>query len=81
MACGCPVIVARAASLPEVCGDAAVYVDPADPRSLAASLERVLGDAALRADLRRRGQERAERFSWRHTARQVLDILREERAG
>jgi glycosyltransferase involved in cell wall biosynthesis len=67
-----------AASLPEVCGDAAVYIDPADPRDLAGALERVMGDEALRIDLGRRGRERAKRFSWGRTARQVLEILREE---
>jgi glycosyltransferase involved in cell wall biosynthesis len=78
MACGCPVVVSRAASLPEVCGEAAVYIDPADPRDLAAALERVMGDEGLRLDLRRRGLAQAKRFSWGRTARQVLEILREE---
>jgi glycosyltransferase involved in cell wall biosynthesis len=78
MACGCPVVVSRAASLPEVCGDAAEYIDPADPKDLAMTLERVLGDEDLRRDLSRRGEAQARRFSWGRTARQVLEILHEE---
>ena len=78
MVCGCPVIASRAASLPEVCGDAAVYIDPAEPASLADALVRVMESEALRRELAGRGRERARRFSWGHTARQVLEILREE---
>jgi glycosyltransferase involved in cell wall biosynthesis len=45
MACGCPVIVSAAASLPEVCGDAALYCDPLDPESIARQIRRLMSDA------------------------------------
>jgi glycosyltransferase involved in cell wall biosynthesis len=77
MTCGCPVVAARAASIPEVCGDAAVYFDPHDPRDLAAALTRVMADPALRARLARDGRERAKRFSWRASAERVYDVLDE----
>jgi glycosyltransferase involved in cell wall biosynthesis len=74
MACGCPVVVSRAASLPEVCGDAAVYCDPHDAGDIAGAIRRVLSDSALQQDLRRRGPKRSERFSWKTAAHSVLDL-------
>ena len=64
MACGCPVVAARAGSLPEVCGDAALLVDPDDPRDIAAAVARVVDDAALSAGLRAAGRARAAGFTW-----------------
>ncbi len=75
MRLGCPVIVSTAASLPEVCGDAALYVDPSDPQDIARALERVMSDADLRADLKRRGRLRAEAFTWDASARAWLDAI------
>jgi len=46
MACGCPVVVSRGTSLPEVCGDAARYVDPLSPGDIASGIEDVLGNPA-----------------------------------
>ncbi|MCD0420821.1 glycosyltransferase family 4 protein [Rubrivivax sp. JA1024] len=68
MRCGCPVLAARAASMPEVCGDAALYVDPADPADIAAGLRRLLGDAVLRDRLRAAGRERAAAYTWAASA-------------
>jgi glycosyltransferase involved in cell wall biosynthesis len=81
MACGTPVIASCSSSLPEVAGDAAVLVDPADPDALAAALERVVGDETLRSDLRRRGVQRAAGFSWDEAARQTVDAYRTALAG
>ncbi len=77
MNCGCPVLAANAASIPEVCGDAALYFDPNDASQLAALLMRVTREASLRAELTARGYERARRFSWENAARQVLQACRE----
>ncbi len=78
MACGCPVITTRVASIPEVGGEAVVYAGaPRDVRALADAIARVLGDAALRADLRARGLAQAARFTWEATARQTLAVLEE----
>ncbi|MCU0869584.1 MAG: glycosyltransferase family 4 protein [Burkholderiales bacterium] len=71
MLCGCPVIVSRAASLPEVCGDAALYCDAADPRTLADAMRSIMGDAALRARLTEAGQARARTFSWERCATEL----------
>ena len=75
MICGCPVVVSRAASLPEVCGDAAVYCNPHDPADIARAIDEVIGNPALQDDLRQRGAERAAGFSWRGAARTMLDLL------
>ncbi len=77
MHCGCPVLAARAASIPEVCGDAALYFDPHSADDLAAALTRIAGDAALRDTLRAAGLAQARRFSWETGARQVLKVCRD----
>lgn len=75
MACGCPAIVSRVASLPEVCGDAAVYFNPLDSASIASAILRVLEEPALRESLRCRGLDRARRFTWESSTQQTLAIF------
>jgi glycosyltransferase involved in cell wall biosynthesis len=75
MACGTPAIVSRAASLPEVCGDAALYCDPADPRAIAERIEAVLSDSALRGRLRAAGLAHVTQFTWERAAARMLQIL------
>jgi glycosyltransferase involved in cell wall biosynthesis len=75
MACGCPAIVSNVASLPEVCGDAAVYFNPLEPESIAEAIVRVLEEPGLREALRGRGLERARRFTWETSARKTLATL------
>ncbi len=75
MAAGCPTIVSRAASLPEVCGDAALYFDPLDSGSIAEAVLRLLRQPELRATLRCRGLERARHFTWDRSAAAVLGVL------
>jgi len=76
MSCGCPVITSNAASLPEVGGDACVYLDnPSDPGEMARAMALVAGDAALRAGLRARGLERAGAFSWEASARAAMETF------
>lgn len=74
MACGTPVITARASSLPEVAGDAAVLVDPEQPGELAAAIGQLLDDSTARAALRLAGLARAARFSWAHTAAATIAV-------
>jgi glycosyltransferase involved in cell wall biosynthesis len=77
MAVGTPVVTSNVSSLPEVAGDAAVTVNPENVFDIARGLREALLDEPLRAELIRRGYEQARRFSWRQTARQVLEIYRE----
>ena len=76
MAHGIPSIAARSSSLPEIGGDAAVYFDPRNARELEAQIERVLGDDGLRAELARRGAERAASFRWEDAAAKTMAVLR-----
>jgi glycosyltransferase involved in cell wall biosynthesis len=72
MACAVPVVAARAAALPETCGDAARYADPRDPVAIADAIEAAIGDEALRAA----GPARAAGFSWERTVRELDALLR-----
>jgi len=74
MGCGAPVVASATSSLPEVAGDAALMVDPFDIEALAEALGRLINDAALRDDLRHKGFQRAERFTWQRSARELLTI-------
>jgi glycosyltransferase involved in cell wall biosynthesis len=81
MACGTPVLSSNAASLPEVLGDAAVLLPPADPRHWASEITRLLSDAAERARLVERGLARARTFTWERAARQTLLVYAEALEG
>lgn len=79
MACGCPVVTTKEASLPEVAGDAAVYVnDPSDPHELGSVLKELAGDETLRGELRDLGLARSAEFSWKRTAELTLGALLDE---
>jgi glycosyltransferase involved in cell wall biosynthesis len=77
MASGCPVACSNAASLPEVCGDAARLFDPDDPEAIAAAVHDVLDDPE---PWRQRGLARAAEFTWERSARQHEAAYRELRA-
>jgi glycosyltransferase involved in cell wall biosynthesis len=77
LACGVPVVTSRAASLPEVAGDAALYLDPSDGQSLLAALERITGDQALRDQLAARAPAQAARFSQQSMGRAALAVYGE----
>lgn len=76
MACGVPVIISRTSSLPEVVGDAGLYVDPESPADIAAAILRLAGDPHLRACLSEAGRARAARFRWDEAARATAAVLR-----
>lgn len=79
MASGCPVITTPNASLPEVAGDAAIYVKPMDEAALAHALTRIL-QPDLRDSLIARGLARARLFSWKNMANIVARVLTEAAA-
>jgi glycosyltransferase involved in cell wall biosynthesis len=76
MASGTPVLTTTAGALPETCGGAARLVE--DPAAFATALPALLGDAAERERLRAAGLERAARFSWERTAREIDALLAAE---
>ena len=75
MACGFPVISSNAASLPEILGDAALFFSPSEPEQLAETFRKFVGDVALQDELRRKGIERAARYTWQATAEKTLPVL------
>ena len=72
MVAGTPVVTSPITSLPEVCGDAAWYVEPTDPERIFEAMRRLLTERELRAELVTKGRARARQFTWRETARQTL---------
>lgn len=72
MACGCPVAAASTASLPEVCGDAALYFDADRIDGIAEAINRLFDDKPLRQRLAAAGRTRAASFSWDAGASELL---------
>lgn len=71
MGFGVPVLTSRTSSLPEVCGDAALYVDPYDVRDIREKLERLVTDEPLRDYLSKQGLARSQQLSAENFAQQV----------
>jgi glycosyltransferase involved in cell wall biosynthesis len=69
-----PVLTSKVSSIPEVVGDAGLYVDPLEPADMAAGMSRLASDEGLRRELVQKGLRRAPRFTWEKTARQVLSL-------
>ncbi|MGI8968475.1 MAG: glycosyltransferase family 4 protein [Chloroflexota bacterium] len=76
MACGTPVLCSSATSLPEVVGDAACLLDPANTEGWGAAMVKLADDERLRDELRRRGLIRAAQFSWQRTAAETVNVYR-----
>ncbi len=76
MACGAPVVAARAGNLPDLVAEAAVLVAPGDAVALRDGLRAVLDDELLAASLRQAGPRRAAGFTWRHTAEATAAVYR-----
>jgi alpha-1,3-rhamnosyl/mannosyltransferase len=74
MALGCPVVTTRLSSLPEVGGDAVVYVDPHDPTAIGEAIGRLAFEPAFAESLAVRGLERAGQFDWDRTAEETLAV-------
>jgi glycosyltransferase involved in cell wall biosynthesis len=75
MACGAPVIAARAGALPEVVGEAALLVDPHSVGAITDAMDELIRVPALNTALAGRGIERARQFRWDLTAQQVREVL------
>jgi glycosyltransferase involved in cell wall biosynthesis len=74
MAAGVPVVCSNKASLPEVAGDAAVFSDPYSVDDMARKIAQVALDTALQDELRRKGFQNLQRFSWEKTAYRTLEV-------
>jgi len=77
MACGTPVIVSNAASLPEVVGDGGVLVDPREPQAWAEAMVGMLTNPQRREEFSAKAAAQAQKFSWRNTARETLEVYQQ----
>jgi glycosyltransferase involved in cell wall biosynthesis len=75
MARGCPVVTARVGAVPEVCGDAALYIDPRQPDQIAEALSRVITRPEVSRRLVDRGLVRASTFTWDASVRDHLALV------
>ena len=76
MSLDCPVACSNTSSMPEVVGNAAIQFDPYEVDSIANALEAVVTNSALQADLRQRGRDRLQAFSWDRCALETLNVYR-----
>jgi glycosyltransferase involved in cell wall biosynthesis len=77
MSLGAAVITSNVTSLPEVCGDAAIMVDPLDSDAMAEAMRQLENDSDRRKELQRKALVQARKFSWEKSAEQVLEIYSE----
>lgn len=76
-ACGIPVAVSKASSLPEICGEAAVYFDPYSLNDIVKKIKMLLEDNGLRKALLEKGFNRASYFTWKRCAEETLKVFEE----
>jgi len=77
MAHGCPTLVSNVASLPEVCGDAAYFVDPYDEESIADGIYKIATNSTLRETLIQKGLKRAKLFTWEESGKKHIEVFEE----
>jgi glycosyltransferase involved in cell wall biosynthesis len=75
MKCGCPVVASYTTSLPEVIGDAGVFVDPMNEENIFGALHRVITDKKLHDKLVQQGKERVRQFTWKKTVEGILQAM------
>jgi glycosyltransferase involved in cell wall biosynthesis len=75
MAWSCPVVASDKASLPEVCGEAALYASPDEPAAWRDQIIRLSRDGTLRDGLVEKGRARMQKFNWRRSAEQYLQAM------
>lgn len=76
MKCGAPIITSKISSLPEVAANAAIYIDPNQPQTIAEAIEKLLSDQKLCDNLVELEKKQAQKFSWKKTAEETINILK-----
>jgi glycosyltransferase involved in cell wall biosynthesis len=76
MSLGCPVLVNRTSSLPEVCGEAAFYFDSSDADALSHVLVSSLEDSEGLEAKRQLGEQQVKLYDWSRSARSTLSVYR-----
>lgn len=74
--CGCPTVLSNTSSMPEVAGDAALYINPQDSQSIYKAMKTFLDDSELRNKYKKLGIEQAKKFSWESTVNQTVKIYK-----
>jgi glycosyltransferase involved in cell wall biosynthesis len=77
MACGCPVVTSSGGACPEIVGDAAIVVEPADIEGISKAINSILLDRELWQTLSEKGLNRAADFSWAASAESIIEICKE----
>jgi glycosyltransferase involved in cell wall biosynthesis len=77
MACGTPIVASNAPPMPEMVGDAGLFVDPFDSSQMSQTIYDILADEYLRSNLREKSLKRSLFFSWKKTAEKTLSVYRE----
>jgi len=77
MACGTPVIASNRSSIPEVCGDAILYVDPDDTSDITNKIKTLIADENLQKVLVDKGLKKAKEYSWDKSTQAHLKIIKE----
>jgi glycosyltransferase involved in cell wall biosynthesis len=74
MACGCPVITTKRTSLPELAGDAALFIEGTNPNELAERIKELMTDKTLQKKLRGEGKKQAKKFTWEKCAKETIAV-------
>lgn len=75
MRMGCPVLTSNVSALPEVCGDAALYVNPSNLASIIEGILEIVNNATLRDELVRKGYERSQYFNFNNYKQNLNNVL------
>jgi glycosyltransferase involved in cell wall biosynthesis len=77
MNCGCPTIVSRVSSLPEVCGEASYYIEnPQSVQNIAESIKHLLNKPEIMQSLTLKGYERVKKFSWKLSSKKMIELIK-----
>lgn len=74
MSCGAAVITSDTSSLPEVGGEAVLYIDPCSKENLVEKMKAIMNNSTLLKELREKSEKQSKKFSWDKTAEIVLQI-------
>ena len=77
MSCGGPVITTRGGSIPEVAGDAALFVDPESEKSIIGGIERIFSEPKLHDELSNKGLSQAKKFSIEKMMKNLVNAYEE----
>jgi glycosyltransferase involved in cell wall biosynthesis len=72
---GLPVVASGTASIPEACGEAALYIDPHQPMEIVTSIRRIYNDPTYYEKMKKSSLLQSKRFSWESSAKQLLDFV------